>query len=633
MGHANVTGIIPQEVGNISKLELLNLESNSLTGVIPATIKWLLKLQMIDLNDNQIQGGIPSELCYLLNFEGLNLAKNKLSGTVPSCLGNVRTLRYVYLNSNNISSNIPASFWILRDILELDMSANYLTGSLPTEIGSFKALITLNFSNNQYLGEIPSTIGALQDLQELSLEHNKLQGSIPNSMKNMQQLQHLDLSFNNLEGEIPSSLQVLSDLLQFNVSYNRLRGPIPHGGPFTNFTNLSFLSTEALCGAPWLQPCTSTFQHESRTKRIVMIVLLASVSVILAMVISSFLMRLKLRKKNLASTQNLLPMATFERASFHELRQITNGFSESNLLGSGSFGLVYKGIRENGMVWAIKIFDLQLEGAFKSFDRECEVLSCLRHRNLTRAISACSSPDFKALVLEYMPNGSLEKWLHSNHHFLNIKQRLDVMIDVVCGLEYLHYGYSTPIVHCDLKPSNILLDQDMVGHVCDFGIAKLLGDEEFVVQTKTLATFEYIAPEYGLEGLVSKSSDAYTFGILLMEAFTKRKPKDEMFTEELSLRRWVQDCLPDSIIQVIDVDLLHHDDGLSPEVQMYLGNLCLDFVTAEMLKPPGQGDEESFAVVIKCDSAFQIKHCSRMMSGDLPHPRAAEVEVPRSPTR
>nr|XP_027096859.1 receptor kinase-like protein Xa21 isoform X2 [Coffea arabica] len=214
------------------------------------------------------------------------------------------------------------------------------------------------------------------------------------------------------------------------------------------------------------------------------------------------------------------------------------------------------------MVWAIKVFDLQLECAFKSFDRECEVLSCLRHRNLTKVISACSSPDFKALVLEYMPNGCLEKWLHSNPHFLNIKQRLDVMIDVACGLDYLHYGYSTPIVHCDLKPSNILLDQDMVGHVCDFGIAKLLGDEESVVQTKTLGTFGYIAPEYGLEGLISTSSDVYSFGIILMETFTKRKPKDEMFTEELNLRRWIQESSPDSVIQVIDTDLLHPENKL-----------------------------------------------------------------------
>nr|XP_027096262.1 probable LRR receptor-like serine/threonine-protein kinase At3g47570 [Coffea arabica] len=563
--HASSCGIkseIPSSFGNLSNLVELFFDNNSLTGLIPTTIKWFLKLQRIDLSDNQILGAIPSEFCNLLNLGEFRLGQNMLSGMVPSCLGNVTTLRYVYLNSNNLSSMIPTSFWSLRDILEIDMSGNYLTGSLPAEIGNFKALVYLNLSNNQYLGGIPSTIGALQDLQELSLERNNLQGLIPDSIKNMLQLRHLDLSFNHLEGEIPNSLQVLPDLQYFNVSYNRLKGPIPDGGLFANFTNLSFLSNEALCGAPWLQPCTSTFEHESRTKRIVMIVLLTSGSVILALVISIFLMRLKLRKKTLAATQNLLPMVTFERVSFHELRQITNRFSESNLLGSGSFGSVYKGIRENGMVWAIKVFDLQLEGAFKSFDRECEVLSCLRHRNLTRVITACSSLDFKALVLEYMPNGSLEKWLHVNHHVLSIMQRLDITIDVASGLEYLHYGYSTPIVHCDLKPSNILLDQDMVGHVCDFGIAKLLGDGESVVQTKTLATFGYIAPEYGLEGLVSTSCDVYSFGITLMETFTKRKPKDEMFTEELSLRRWVQDCLPDPEIQVIDVDLLDHEDRL-----------------------------------------------------------------------
>ncbi|XP_027152028.1 probable LRR receptor-like serine/threonine-protein kinase At3g47570 [Coffea eugenioides] len=559
-GSCGVISEIPSSIGNLSNLVALYFDNNSLTGLIPTTIKWFLKLQRIDLSDNQILGAIPSEFCNLLNLGELRLGKNMLTGMVPSCLGNVTALRYVYLNSNNLSSMIPTSFWSLRYILELDMSGNYLTGSLPAEIGNFKALVYLNLSNNQYLGGIPSTIGALQDLQELSLERNNLQGLIPDSIKNMLQLRHLDLSFNHLEGVIPNSLQVLSDLQYFNVSYNRLRGPIPQGGPFANFTNLSFLSNEALCGAPWLQPCASTFEHESRTKRIVMIVLLASGSVILALVISIFLMRLKLRKKILAPTQNLLPMATFERVSFHELRHITNGFSESNLLGSGSFGSVYKGICENGMVWAIKVFDLQLEGAFKSFDRECEVLSCLRHRNLTRVITACSSLDFKALVLEYMPNGSLEKWLHVNHHVLSIKQRLGIMIDVASGLEYLHYGYSMPIVHCDLKPSNILLDEDIVGHICDFGIAKLLGDGEYVIQTKTLATFGYIAPEYGLEGLISTRSDVYSFGIILMETFTKRKPKDEMFTEELNLRRWIQKCSPDSVIQVIDADLLHPKD-------------------------------------------------------------------------
>ena len=179
----------------------------------------------------------------------------------------------------------------------------------------------------------------------------------------------------------------------------------------------------------------------------------------------------------------------------------TNVFSESNLLGMGSFSSVYKGILSDGTVLAAKVFSLQLEGAFKSFDTECEILRNIRHRNLNKIISNCSNPDFKALVLEYMPNGTLEKWLYSHNHFLDMLQRLDIMIDVACALEYLHHGYSMPVVHCDMKPSNVLLDDDMVAHVSDFGIAKFLCEGESSVQTRTIATFGYIAP--GEESIIS----------------------------------------------------------------------------------------------------------------------------------
>jgi len=146
------------------------------------------------------------------------------------------------------------------------------------------------------------------------------------------------------------------------------------------------------------------------------------------------------------------------------------------------------------MIVAIKVFNLVVEGAFKSFDTECGVQRNIRHRNLVKIISTCSNNDFKAFVLEYMPNGSLQKWLYSQDCCLSILQRLNIMIDVASALEYLHDGYSTPIVHCDLKPSNILLDEDMVSHVADFGIVKLLGDGDSMMRTMTLATIGYMAP-------------------------------------------------------------------------------------------------------------------------------------------
>ncbi|KAK9232680.1 hypothetical protein WN943_022928 [Citrus x changshan-huyou] len=127
---------------------------------------------------------------------------------------------------------------------------------------------------------------------------------------------------------------------------------------------------------------------------------------------------------------------------------------------------------------AVKVFDPQYEGAFKSFDIECDVMKRIHHRNLIKITSSYSNDDFKALVLEYMPHGSLEKCLYLNNCILNIFQRLDIMIDVASALEYLHFGYSAPIIHSDLKPSNVLLDDNMVAHLSDFGMAKPLLEED-----------------------------------------------------------------------------------------------------------------------------------------------------------
>ncbi|PHU18961.1 hypothetical protein BC332_10112 [Capsicum chinense] len=203
---------------------------------------------------------------------------------------------------------------------------------------------------------------------------------------------------------------------------------------------------------------------------------------------------------------------------------------------------------------AVKVFNLQLDVAFKSFHTECEVLRSLRHRNLVKVITSCSNLDFKSIVLEYMPNGSLEKYLYSHNYFLDIRQRLTIMIDVACALEYLHHGCSSAVIHCDLKPSNVLLDEDMVSHLSDFGISKLLGVGESDLYTKTLATFGYIAPEYGLEGLVSTKCDVYSYGVMLLETFTRRKPNE--FEGDLSLKQWVSYSLPDAVMDVVETNLL-----------------------------------------------------------------------------
>ncbi|XP_038697618.1 probable LRR receptor-like serine/threonine-protein kinase At3g47570 [Tripterygium wilfordii] len=241
--------------------------------------------------------------------------------------------------------------------------------------------------------------------------------------------------------------------------------------------------------------------------------------------------------------------------TYHELRRATNGFSKANLVGIGSYGSVYMGKIFDSTVVAVKVLNPKEDGAFRSFDAECKVLRTTRHRNLVKIITSCSNPEFRALIMDYMSNGSLEKWLYSENHNLNLLQRINIMIDVATALDYLHYGQSEPIVHCDLKPNNILLDEDMVAHVGDFGIAKILTKVDDAVHTRTLGTIGYVAPEYGFEGRVSIKSDMYSYGIMMLEIVTGKKPTDEMFVGEVSLRQWVNASFPNTLLDVVDIVL------------------------------------------------------------------------------
>ncbi|EOY17015.1 Leucine-rich repeat protein kinase family protein [Theobroma cacao] len=559
-----IKGFIPMEIGSLSNIMVLSLSQNELSGSIPATIGRLQNVQGLYLNGNKLQGPIPDSVCHLEKLSYLSLSANMLQGPIPHCLGDLTFLRNLYLDSNKLHSTIPFTFWSLKDILKVDLSSNYLNGSLPLDIGNLKVLTYLNLSRNLFSSDIPITIGGLNGLQILSLSSNRLQGPIPQSLGDMFSLETLDLSNNNLSGIIPKSLERLSYLRYFNVAFNRLEGKIPNEGCFQNFTTKSFMHNYALCGSPQLQvpPC-KTITHRLLKTTLMHILryvlpIIASIMVILTFII--VLKKFQNRSTSLPMNEGLT-LEIRGRNLYNRLLQATDRFSEGNLLGSGSFGSVYKGTISNGRNVAIKVFNLQLEGAFKSFDVECEVMQNILHRNLVKVISFCSCIDFKALVLEFMPNGSLEKWLYSNHCFLDILQRINIMIDVASALEYLHLGHRNPIIHCDLKPSNVLLDRDMVAHVGDFGIAKMLGEVETMKQTMTLATIGYMAPEYGSAGIVSVKSDVYSYGILLMETFTRRKPTNEIFVGEMSMKHWVKESLSNGIIGVTDSSLLRNEEN------------------------------------------------------------------------
>lgn len=198
-----------------------------------------------------------------------------------------------------------------------------------------------------------------------------------------------------------------------------------------------------------------------------------------------------------------------------QLARATDGFSALNLLGSGSFGSVYNGDlggQESQItnLVAVKVMKLQTPKALNTFFAECQALRSMRHRNLVKIFTICSTidtrgNDFKAIVYDYMPNGSLEGWLHlgpndqTELRFLNLLNRVTILLEVAYALDYLHCHGPEPVVHCDIKPSNVLLDADMVAHVGDFGFAKILIEGSSAVQQSTSSmafrgTIGYAAP-------------------------------------------------------------------------------------------------------------------------------------------
>ncbi|KAM7515420.1 hypothetical protein LguiA_005003 [Lonicera macranthoides] len=283
---------------------------------------------------------------------------------------------------------------------------------------------------------------------------SNFQGDIPASLERCQNMLVLDLSQNNLSAKISQQVMHISTLTYLDVSHNCLTGPIPK--EVRELMQLEVLDVS---------------ENNLSSK------------------IPSSLVRRRV------TSPSILRENSHVRVSYQSLLKATDGFSLTNLIGAGSFGHVYKGfLPELGeKLVAVKVFNPFHSRGSKSFITECEALKSIRHQNLVKVLTACSSVDhngneFKAIVYEFMANISLDKRLHPNipteedleetHEVysrkLTLGERLNIAIDVACAVNYLHCDCEAQIIHCDLKPSNVLLDNEITGHLGDLGLARLL---------------------------------------------------------------------------------------------------------------------------------------------------------------
>ncbi|GKA08803.1 kinase-like domain-containing protein [Tanacetum coccineum] len=346
--------------------------------------------------------------------------------------------------------------------------------------------------------------------------------------------------------------------------FNDFEGEVPVLGVFANASAFSVLGNNRLCGGLVTLKLPKCKEKGSKKKRFPFFIFVLVIAPTLLIVLCCVYLLGK--KKRNSQPSHSSGNERFLKVSYNELLKATDGFSTANLIGEGGFSSVYKGILDcdDDRCVAIKVLHLQNRGAHKSFLAECEAWRNIRHRNLLKIITSCSSVDFqgndfKAMVYEFMSNGSVHDWLHSSTNTLklNLLQRVNILNDVATALDYLHNRCQTTIVHGDLKPSNILLDDDMVAHVGDFGLARLLGtDLNQNSSTGVKGTIGYAPPEYGIGSEMTSSGDIYSFGVLLLEVMTGKKPTDSMFNEALSLHKFAYMALPDHVTDVIDNDAI-----------------------------------------------------------------------------
>ncbi|XP_048547015.1 putative leucine-rich repeat receptor-like serine/threonine-protein kinase At2g24130 [Triticum urartu] len=572
-----INGSIPPDLSRMRRLEQLYLSNNLLSGEIPQSIGELPHLGLLDLSGNRLAGAIPDTFSNLTQLRRLMLHHNRLAGAIPPSLGDCDNLEILDLSYNGLQGEIPAHVAAMSNLkLYLNLSNNHLEGSLPLGLSKMDMILALDLSSNELAGTIPSQLGGCVALEYLNVSGNALRGALPEAIAALPFLEAIDVSRNELSGALPETLQVSTSLQEADFSYNNFSGVVPHAGVLANLSAAAFRGNPGLCVAGHIPGIATCGARRADHRRAVVPAAFGIVAAVCMMLFAAGCRSMATARSRRRSTwrvdiEQQAAEREHPRISYRELSDATGGFAESRLIGAGRFGRVYEGTLRGGARVAVKVLaDPKGGGEVSvSFKRECEALRRTRHKNLIRVITTCSTASFNALVLPLMPHGSLEAHLYphdddgggGSSSRLGFGQLVSIASDVAEGMAYLHHYAPVRVVHCDLKPSNVLLDDGMRAVISDFGIARLVAgaeassssSDDSAAPCNSIATgllqgsVGYIAPEYGLGGHPSARGDVYSFGVLILELLTGKRPTDVIFDEGLTLHDWVRRHYPHDV--------------------------------------------------------------------------------------
>ncbi|XP_038874919.1 LRR receptor-like serine/threonine-protein kinase RPK2 [Benincasa hispida] len=511
---------------------------------------------------NKLTGPFPDSLfekCDDLGGLIFNISSNKISGPFSATIGKkCGSLKFLDASGNQMTGQVPASFGELLSLSHLNLSWNKFQHQIPTSLGQMADLKYLCLAGNNFNGSIPATLGKLQSLELLDLSYNDLSGEIPIDLVNLRGLKVLLLNNNSLSGQVPSGLANVTTLSAFNVSFNNLSGSLP--------SNNNMIKCSGAIGNPYLRPCrmyslavpssemqgsvgdSSSFAASpsgiapqtsgGASFNSIEIASITSASAIVSVLIALIILFLYTRKWNsrskvIGSMRKEVTVFTDIGVSltFENVVRATSNFNASNCIGSGGFGATYKAEIASGMLVAIKRLAVGRFQGVQQFDAEIKTLGRLRHPNLVTLIGYHASETEMFLIYNYLPGGNLEKFIQERStRAVDWRILHKIALDIARALAYLHDQCVPRVLHRDVKPSNILLDDDFNAYLSDFGLARLLGTSETHATTGVAGTFGYVAPEYAMTCRVSDKADVYSYGVVLLELLSDKKALDPSFS-------------------------------------------------------------------------------------------------------
>ncbi|KAJ0232160.1 Receptor-like protein kinase HAIKU2 [Hirschfeldia incana] len=635
------TGVIPREFGDFKSLVALSLYRNNLTGKLPVKLGSWTGFRYIDVSGNFLEGQIPPDMCKKGAMTHLLMLQNRFTGQFPESYAKCKTLIRIRVSKNYLSGVVPYGIWRLpnlqlldlasnrfegpftddignaKSLGSLDLSSNRFSGSLPSQISGASSLVSVNTRMNKFSGQVPDSLGKLKELSSLFLDKNNLSGDIPESLGLCASLVDLNLAGNSLSGRIPESLGSLRLLNSLNLSGNRLTGLIPVGLSSLMLSVLdlsnnelsgsvpeslisgSFAGNSGLCSSKisYLQPCAGPRGYNGTRKHLCNLEICSIIAAVLVLFLLFCYVIYKVkrdRSDRTAQTKNDWLVSSFRLLNLNE-REVIDEIKPENLIGRGGHGDVYKVALRTSETLAVKHIwrRYTCNESFRSstgmlcnreFEAEVATLSNVKHINIVKLFCSITSEDSKLLVYEFMTNGSLWEQLHERRGEQEIgwRVRQAIALGAAKGLEYLHHGLDRPVIHRDVKSSNILLDEEWRPRIADFGLAKIIQPdsvESDVSASIVEGTLGYIAPEYAYTTKVNEKSDVYSFGVVLMELVTGKKPTEVEFGDNRDLVTWVRrrskEMNKEKMMELIDlvIEYEYKEDALKV---LTIALLCTD---------------------------------------------------------